>query len=334
MTLPTTSPLSIQTRDASGAGILVRVHSIKDEALGIKSYDLRPIEARELPRFSAGAHIEVALPNGLVRHYSLVNSTSESHRYVVAVNLDPASRGGSKFMHRGLANGDTLRISEPRNHFPLDVSAESTVLFAGGIGVTPLVSMAECLTSLGRRWEMHYFSRSADRAAYVDVLLALARRGSGTLHCHFDDIAETRVDFSACVGTSASNAHLYCCGPGSMLDAFVEACADRRSSHVHLERFSGAVESASEGGYTVVLSRSGKTIQVEQGQTILDAVLANGVDVAFSCKEGVCGSCETRVISGNPDHRDSVLGPDERKANRSMMICCSGCGGTELVLDL
>lgn len=312
----------------------VRVHARRAEAQGICSLELRPVDSVDLPPFSAGAHIEIELAGGLSRSYSLVNSPLETHRYVIAVNRDQNSRGGSAFIHDRLSVGDMVSISPPRNHFPLDEEAALTVMFAGGIGITPLLSMAQRLDFLERRWEMHYFARSRARTAFVDPLVQLAARGHGCVHFHFDEQPHSRVDLASCVASAPAHAHLYCCGPAPMLDAFVDASRGRPPAKVHLERFSATAPVAVEGGFSVVLSRSGKTIRVTAGQTILDAVLTHGVDAPHACKEGVCGSCETRVIAGEPDHRDAVLEPAVRASNRTMMICCSGCRSDTLVLDL
>jgi tetrachlorobenzoquinone reductase len=331
-TIQTASPG--QVRPVAKQTLQVRVYACRNEAQGILSLELRPVDSVALPPFSAGAHIEIDLPDGLSRSYSLVNSQLETHRYVVAVNLDKASRGGSAFIHDRLRVGDVVSISAPRNHFPLNEDASLSVMFAGGIGITPLFSMAQRLDALKRHWEMHYFARSRACAAFVDSLVQLAAQGRGSVHCHFDDETDSRADLAKCVASVPTHAHLYCCGPAPMLDAFVDASSGRPPSQVHLERFSAAAPVAAEGGFSVVLSRSGRTIQVVAGQTILDAVLKHGIEAPHACKEGVCGSCETRVLDGKPEHRDTVLGLSERASNRTMMICCSGCKSGTLVLDL
>ncbi|MFT4432894.1 PDR/VanB family oxidoreductase [Caballeronia sp. 15715] len=312
----------------------VRIHARRDEAQNVLSLDLRSVDGSPLPPFNAGAHVEVELPNGLSRSYSLVNTPLETHRYVIAVNRDRSSRGGSQFIHEQLQAGDFLSISAPRNHFPLAEDAQCTVMFAGGIGVTPLYSMAQRLDVLQRPWEMHYFARSRANAAFAEALVQLASRGHCSMHFHFDDAAGSRTELARRIASAPAFAHLYCCGPAPMLDAFVDACRPRPATHVHLERFAADEAPAVEGGFDVVLARSEKTIRIAPGQTILDAVLARGVDAPHSCQEGVCGSCETRVLEGEPDHRDSVLGPDERASKQTMMICCSGCKSATLVLDL
>jgi tetrachlorobenzoquinone reductase len=314
--------------------LALRIHAICEEAYGVRSFDLRPVGCNVLPEIRAGAHIQLRLTNGITRSYSLSNAPDESHRYVIAVNLSANSRGGSRHIHSSWRVGDVVEASVPRCHFPLEEAAQTSVLIAGGIGVTPLLSMASRLDSLGRRWHMHYFARSKEHAAYADALTALAARGHGTLACHFDDDPTTHGDLVGCVAAAPFDAHLYCCGPASMLDAFVACCADRPTSHVHLERFGSTGAPAGQGGFDVTLARSRKTVRIVAGQTILDALLAHGVNVPHACREGVCGSCETRVLDGTPDHRDSVLGTAERASNRTMLVCCSGCRGDSLTLDL
>ena len=320
---------------SSTPSIEVRVQSTRWEAEGIVSLELVRTDGAMLPAFAAGAHIDMELPNGISRSYSLMNDPTETHRYVVAVNRDPASRGGSKFIHDALRCGDRLQISAPGNNFPLEESAGHTVLFAGGIGVTPLLCMARRLQALGRSWEIWYSARSRSVAACIDALMALdAAAGGNRVHLNFDQAPGGRMlDLEALVGACAPDTHVYCCGPLPMLAAFEKACAARDQATVHVEYFSSATPVAAEGGYTVVLSRSGRSIEVTPGKTILDAMLDSDIDVPYSCMEGVCGTCELRVIEGLPDHRDLVLSKEERAANKSLMVCCSGSLTPRLVLD-
>lgn len=316
--------------------VQVRIKSISWEAHGINSFDLRPVSASdELPPFTAGAHIDLHLPNGLIRSYSLLNAQVERHRYVIAVNKDPASRGGSRFMHDVLKAGDTLSVSVPRNNFPLDESASHSLLIAGGIGITPLWSMLQRLEVLGRSWELFYCARTRTGTAFLEPLRALGDKVRTNLHFNFDqEPGGQLLDIAAVVARQPADAHLYCCGPLPMLAAFEQATAERPSDHVHVEYFSPKEAPAASGGFTVELARSGKVLQVARGKTILDTLLDSGIDVKFSCMEGACGACQTTVLDGVPDHRDVYLTKEERAANDTMMICCSGCLGERLVLDL
>ncbi len=315
--------------------IEVRLKAIRYEAQGISSFEFRPMPGRELPAFTAGAHIDVHLPNGLMRNYSLCNAQSEAHRYVIGVNRDPNSRGGSRFMHESLHVGDVLTISAPRNNFPLHEHAEHTGLIAGGIGITPLWCMIQRLEALGRSWELHYAARSRQSAAFLEPLRALGSRVHTSLHFNFDQEADGRLlDLAAIAAGAPPQSHLYCCGPLPMLEAFEQATASLAPERVHREYFAAKDAPDTSGGFAVELAKTGRLIQVAAGKTILDALLDEGIDVPYACGEGICATCETRVLGGVPDHRDLVLSPEEQAANDRMMICCSGAKSDKLVLDL
>jgi vanillate O-demethylase ferredoxin subunit len=320
----------------------VRVKSVTYEADGILSYDLRPagsgaapaFSGGDLPAFTAGAHIDLHLPDGLVRSYSLVNPQDERHRYVIAVQREPESRGGSRQVHQRLHPGDLVTIAPPRNNFPLAEDARHSILIAGGIGITPVWCMAQRLEALGRSFELYYCVRRRALAAFLEPVEAMARRRPGGVHVTFDAEGGSMLDLAALMARAAPDVHFYCCGPLAMLDAFEAASASRDRDRVHTEYFTTREVPATEGGFTVVLARSGTSVQVPHGSTIIDALFKAGIDVPHSCLEGVCGTCETRVISGEPDHRDLVLTDAERAAGKTMMICCSGSKGDTLVLDL
>jgi vanillate O-demethylase ferredoxin subunit len=312
----------------------VQLRAIRYEAQGVHSFELAATGAQELPPFTAGAHIDLHLAPGLVRSYSLCNSQDERHRYVIGINRDRASRGGSVHAHDRLRVGEQLTISAPRNNFPLDESAPHSVLIAGGIGVTPLLSMARRLAALGRPWELYYCARSHAAAAFLDTLRELkAASPQGTLHLHFDDRAGGVLDLAGVVVRAPQGTHFYCCGPLPMLAAFEAACEPLPHGQVHVEYFTAKEAPATAGGFEVELARSHRVVHVPEGKTVLDALLEAGVDVPYSCLQGVCGSCETRVLSGTPDHRDLVLTREEQEANNTMMVCCSGSKSPRLVLD-
>jgi vanillate O-demethylase ferredoxin subunit len=320
----------------SGANetIQTRLHSIIWAAQDIQLYELRSLSG-PLPSYTPGAHIDVHLPRGMIRSYSLVDLPGTRDRYVIAVSRDPASRGGSHYMHDTMRVGDTIPISGPRNNFELLEAAPHSVFIAGGIGITPLWCMIQRVAELRASWELHYSARSADQAAFLDEIAALGKRAGGDVHTHFNDQAGGRLlDLAAAVQRAPTDAHLYCCGPLPMLDAFQAACGERPKDHVHVEYFSAPVTGPPAGGFVVSLARTGKRVAVPKGQSILDALLAAGVDVPYSCNEGICGSCETRVIAGIPDHRDVVLTDKDKESGHVMMICCSGSKSEELVLDL
>ncbi|WP_454621218.1 PDR/VanB family oxidoreductase [Bradyrhizobium cenepequi] len=308
---------------------------ISYEAERINSYELVAPGGGDLAAFTAGSHIDLHLLNGMIRSYSLVNDPSERHRYVVAVNKDAGSRGGSSFIHDTLRSGDIVTISYPRNNFILDEAAAHSVLIAGGIGITPLLSMIRRLETLGRSWELFYTVRTRSAAAFLDELHALRPDVQQNIHVNFDqEPAGRMLDLTAIVADAPADAHLYCCGPVSMLEAFEAATSEWPAAHVHVEYFKAKEKPAVEGGFQVRLARSGQTLTVEPGKTILEALLDAGITANYACSEGVCGTCETRVIEGIPDHRDQFLSSEERAGNMTIMICCSGSKSSTLVLDL
>ncbi len=267
-----------------------------------------------------------------MRSYSLLNSPEDCGRYVLGILRDRGSRGGSAFVHDSLRVGMQLQISRPRNLFPLEENAAHSVLVAGGIGVTPIYCMFNRLRALGRSVELLYCARSRQEAAFVEELAA----SDAAIQLHFDDEKGGPMDLGAFLGARASTAHFYCCGPTPMIDAFETHCERLGHPHVHIERFAAAPQApaAPQGSYEVRLARSGTSIEVPSGKSLLDALLEAGVVVDCSCREGVCGSCETRVLEGEPEHRDGVLTKAEKIANQTMMVCVSGCKGSRLVLDL
>ena len=309
----------------------LRVRSATWEAPNIISYELRPLEAGELPPFTAGAHIDLTLPNGLIRSYSLVNAQSERHRYVIAVQKDRASRGGSKWVHENFRPGDILAINGPRNNFALNEAAEKSILIAGGIGITPIMSMTERLSTLKRDWELIYCARTKADAAFEEQLQNFGSR----VRFNFDaEPGGKMLDIAAVVRAAPPNAHIYCCGPLPMLSAFEAATAELPRERVHVEYFTAKEPPAVRGGFKVVLAKTGREFTVAPGKTILDTLLDAGLDIPYSCMEGVCGTCETKVLEGTPDHRDLILTEEEHAAGKIMMICCSGAKSEKLVLDL
>jgi vanillate O-demethylase ferredoxin subunit len=331
----------------SASLLTLRVRALTWEAEGILGIELVPTQPNTLlPAFEAGAHIDLHLPdagNGAqVRSYSLLNTPGERQRYVIAVNLDAASRGGSRWIHEQLRCGQTLSVGAPRNHFPLDETAPLSVFFAGGIGITPILGMIRRLESIGRPWRLHYACRDRAHAAYLTELQALSEAAQaagrdGSLDLHLDAERGRVLDIAGIVASLPPASHLYACGPKPMLAAYeaaTTATAAWPREQVHLEYFAAKDAAATEGGYTAELKRSQRSVQVRPGETLLDRLLAEGVDVLYSCREGVCGTCEVKVLGGEPDHRDLVLSAAERATNTRMMVCCSGAKTQKLVLDL
>lgn len=313
----------------------VRVIHKYDVATDICAFELERPDGAALPAFAAGAHIDVHVGDGLVRQYSLCNRPGERHRYVIGVLREVQSRGGSIAMH-ALAEGSLLDISEPKNHFPLAEAATHSLLLAGGIGVTPILSMAEQLAASGASFEMHYCTRDPQRAAFRERLTEA--HFAGRVHLYFDSApADERVNLRALLAAPEAGKHLYVCGPagfiGAVLDAAAAAGWDARN--LHREYFAAVAQpEASSDDFQVELASSGQVIDVKGNQTVIAALLAAGVDVPTSCEQGVCGTCLTRVLSGEPDHRDVYLTDEERAANDCFLPCCSRSKSPVLVLDL
>ncbi len=317
------------------------VHSIRYEAEGIVSIELRPAqEDMRFPAYEPGSHIDLHLGNGLVRSYSLCQpaclADARHTSYRVAVLNDKGSRGGSRWVHEHLRVGQRLTISAPRNNFALDESAPHTVLVAGGIGITPLLCMLRHLTARQASVELVYCARSRREAAFVEAIEDLARAEGVPVSWHIDQEAGCPPDLAGLLSGKGAETHYYCCGPTPMLAAFEAACGQLAYPHAHIERFA-AVElppDAQDGAFEVYLEQSGQTLQVPAGKSLLDALLDAGVECDHSCKEGVCGSCEVRVLDGEVEHFDGILSSVEKASNQVMMVCVSRAKSPRLVLDL
>ncbi|PUA20431.1 PDR/VanB family oxidoreductase [Glaciimonas sp. PCH181] len=323
-----TSPVST----ASGhARLQVRLQSITYSTRDIQVYEFVRPDGGPLPEAGPGAHVDVHLANGITRSYSLLQASASARRYLVGVKLDPNSRGGSRYMHETLRVGTILELSQPRNHFPLTENAEHTVLFAGGIGITPILCMAERLESIGASFELWYASRSRADLAFLPELSRFGER----VHLHLDEEANAVLNLEAIVTAAPVEVHFYCCGPGPMLTAFESAAAGRAPETVHLERFAPTQTVTSSGdSFVVQLARTGIELRVPIESTLLQVLTENGIAVDSSCEAGICGCCEVAVLEGEVDHRDEVLTASQRACNKSMMVCCSRAKGERLVLDL
>ncbi|MFK3736935.1 PDR/VanB family oxidoreductase [Massilia sp. TN1-12] len=313
----------------------VRVTRKTSEADGICSYELARLDGAPLPSFEAGAHIDVHLGANLVRQYSLCNPPGETQRYQIGVLRDANSRGGSQAMHDRIDTGSTLTISAPKNHFAL-VEAKRTLLFAGGIGITPILAMAETLAARGADFEMHYSARSPERAAFKERLAAshLAAR----VHFHYDggDAAQ-RLDLDTLLAAPDADTHLYACGPQGFIDHVLGSARTLgwAPAQLHVEYFGAAAQdTAGDRPFEVRLASNGRIVAVPAGTTALKALEAEGIAIPYSCEEGVCGTCLTRVLEGVPDHRDMYLTEEEQAANDQFTPCCSRAKTPLLVLDL
>lgn len=316
--------------------IAVRVARKQQEAVDICTYELVAVDGGPLPAFSAGSHVDVHLPGGLTRQYSLCNDPTESHRYLIGVLRDPASRGGSAAMHDLVQEGQLLQISAPNNHFPIAHDASRHLLLAGGIGVTPILCMAERLANTGADFEMHYCTRSPERTAFHQRIAGSAF--APKVHFHFDDGApEQKLGLAALLSAPASGVHLYVCGPKGFMDAVLNTAREKGwpEAQLHYEFFAGTVtQSDSDASFEVQLASSGKIVVVPRDKTVVQALADAGIDVQVSCEQGVCGTCLTRVIEGIPDHKDMYLTPEEQAANDQFTPCCSRSKTPRLVLDI
>lgn len=323
---------------AVGDGRLVTVVTEKiREAEDVVRIVLRPADGAPLPPFAAGAHVEVSLPNGLTRPYSLCNDPHAADRYEIAVLLERDGRGGSRAAHERIAVGDRLALRPPRNLFPLAAEGRA-LLVAGGIGVTPLLAMAETLARTGRDFAFHLCARSAARAAFRARLSE--PRFAGRVRFHFDDgPAEQRFDARAVLAAARGASHLHVCGPGGFMDHVLATARDLGwpDDRVHFERFSAApptpIAGDGDGAFELVLARRGVTIAVAPGVTAAEAMLAAGAATPLSCEQGICGTCLLPVLEGRPDHRDHVQTAAERATDRWFAPCCSRALTSRLVLD-
>lgn len=294
--------------------------------------DLVPLDGGSFPSFSAGSHIDVYLPNGIIRQYSLCNSPDEIHRYQIAVLKEPSSRGGSIAVHDLLQEGQLLEISAPRNHFPL-ADEDKVLLLAAGIGITPIIAMAETLSLSGRAFEMHYATRSPERTPFRQRITQgpFASR----VKFHFSD--STRLQIDDLLVTPQQDCHLYVCGPKRFIDAvlFRARSIDWPENHLHYELFGAEVNKAEDDErFEIKIASSGQVVTVEKDQSVVQALSSAGIDILISCEQGICGTCVTGVLEGVPDHRDSYLTPEEQAANNQFTPCCSRSKTKQLVIDL
>ncbi|SEN10369.1 PDR/VanB family oxidoreductase [Halomonas caseinilytica] len=323
----------------SSLSLIVEVKARHEEAQDIVTFELADPHGRPLPAFSAGAHIDVQVPSKgqdtIIRQYSLCNHPEERDRYLIGVLRDPASRSGSVAMHDEIRVGDLIQISAPKNHFPLE-PAERTLLLAGGIGITPLLCMAERLAHTDTTFELHYCTRSPERTAFRDRIAASGF--AEKVHFHFDDgPAEQKLDLESLLATPAPDTRVYVCGPTGFIDAVMSTCqaAGWPSDRLHTEYFAGAVANTEDDdSFEVKIASSGATLTVPADKTVHQVLTENGIDVMVSCEQGVCGTCLTRVLEGEPDHRDFFLEDHEHAANDQFTPCCSRAKSKVLVLDL
>ena len=305
-------------------------------AQDICSYELRAPNGVELPAFTPGAHVRVDLGAGLNRTYSICSDPQDLSHYVIAVLKEPNGRGGSVAMHDRVQTGSTLRISRPVNHFPLSDEAPHHVLMAGGIGVTPLLAMARTLKRNGASYELHYASRSPERAAFADLLESGAL--GSMVHTYFDSQPHKKLEIAQVLSASAPHSHVYVCGPSGFIEA-VRSTASALgwdTSRVHFELFAAppVVRAVAQGEFEVRLVKRGISLVVPPDKSVLDVLKTQGIPMDSSCEQGVCGVCVTRVVAGEPDHRDMFFTDAEHARNDCFTPCCSRSKSPVLVLDL
>jgi vanillate O-demethylase ferredoxin subunit len=318
------------------ARLSVQVVRKRVEATDICTFELADPLGNPLPSFGAGSHIDVYIRDDLVRQYSLCNDPRETHRYMIGVLHVAESRGGSAAMHEDIREGDVLEISDPRNHFQLAHGVKRSLLIAGGIGVTPILCMAERLANIGANFEMHYCTRSEARTAFRERIRASTF--ADRVHFHFSDgAAEQKFDVAAVVAGGGPDCHLYVCGPNGFMDQVLAAARRNGWSEerLHREYFASGVQaSTNDAEFEVRLASTGKTYRVAKDQTVVAALATHGIDIPTSCGQGVCGTCLTRILDGDPDHRDLYQTDAERTRNDQFTPCCSRARSPVLVLDL
>ena len=311
----------------------VLVSAMRYEAKGILSVEMVSAQDEDLAQFSAGGHIDVFFREGLVRQYSLINDPEEKHRYQFAVLLEKEGRGGSAFVHKSLRVGDVIEVSQPRNNFKLNDDANSHVFVAGGIGITPFISMAHHCRRHAIPIKLYYCARAPETTAFVEQLTNIF--GENT-EVHYDGGDPSKsIDLTKLV-TKERDSQLYCCGPRGLMDALSDV-VDLHGGSLLTEDFNPAgakthTENSKDGEFTVELLRSGVSVEVVSGQTIIEALQAANIDIETSCEAGVCGTCVVDYVEGEPVHNDVVLMPDEQE--KSVALCVAGCKSKKLVLDL
>ncbi|WP_412515420.1 PDR/VanB family oxidoreductase [Actinomadura madurae] len=299
-------------------------------ALGVVEFELHPVDGDELPSWRPGAHIDVVTGTGIVRQYSLCGDPGDRTSYRIAVLRQDGGRGGSAWLHERLHEGDRIAVSSPRNHFPLEAGTRY-VFLAGGIGITPLLTMIRRVAADGADWSLHYGGRTRASMAYADDLRAI---GASRVRLHpFDECG--LIDLDSALADAGPETSVYCCGPEPLIRAAESMCA-RRGTRLRTERFSPKEidSSRSDAPFTVRIASTGAELVVPAGRSIVDVLLEADVDVLTSCEEGTCGTCETAVLDGRPDHRDSVLTEEEQAAGDRILLCVSRSRTPRLVLDL
>jgi ferredoxin-NADP reductase len=325
----------MMSQNTAQSHITLRVRRRAEIAVNALLLELESASGEVLPEWPPGAHLDIHLPSGLTRQYSLCGAREDKSTYVVVVLREPHGRGGSEEIYREFGVGTEFISSTPRDHFRL-VDASEYVLIAGGIGITPIKAMVDELRARGARWRLHYGGRSREHMAFVDELVDLGGDNVSIVPQDVDGL----LAVPAIIGNLSPDAAIYCCGPAPLLDAVLTACAEAGASErLHFERFVPPTDGAGfvtngDTAFEVELRSSGVTLQVPADQTLLEVVQSVIPDMPFSCTEGYCGSCESVVLDGEPDHRGSLMTPEEHDEERTMLICVGRSKSHRLVLDL
>jgi phthalate 4,5-dioxygenase reductase subunit len=310
----------------------LRIASIEEVAAGIRAFELVQQDGTELPPFTPGSHVKVQAPNGLLRKYSLCNDPAERHRYLIAVKREDGGRGGSLSMHLDSKVGDILPVSLPENAFPMVEKARSYIFIAGGIGITPILSMIRSLGELNPvPWKLYYLSRDPASTAFLADLQAPELKRKVVIH-HDGGALENVYDLWPAL-EKPNTGHVYCCGPRGLMESVRDMTGHWTPANVHFESFNeGGGVQPDDQPFTVKLAKSGGEFQVPVGKSILAALREHGGSAPSSCESGTCGTCRTGLLEGEADHRDMVLMPEEMGSQ--IMICVSRARSGRLVLDL
>lgn len=314
--------------------ITTRVTAVEQVAHNVHAYTLACDDQSVLPEFSAGAHIDLLLENGLIRQYSLCSDPARRHEYQVAVLLEEEGRGGSAWIHQHLQQDCEVQINAPRNHFELNENANNYLLIAGGIGITPIMLMAARLQQLEKPFTLHYLSRTPEQAAFAEQL---SQQLGEQIKCHYSyGDSSKRLDIEELFRAYSQATEVYTCGSEPLLQSILDAAEGKSNISVIYERFSAAPvdESIVNGSFEIELANSGTVIEILPEQSILEVLRAEGHQIETMCEEGLCGSCEVGLLEGEADHRDSVLTADEQAEQSVLMVCCSRAKSTRLKLDL
>lgn len=316
----------------------VRVAKITREADDVNSYEFVDPDGGQLPSFTAGAHVDVWVPNGELRQFSLANNPNERHRYVVAVLRERQGRGGSLSFHDGIREDDVITISAPRNNFPLDEYADRHVLIAGGIGITPMLAMVRRLQDISANYTLYYCSRVPEKTAFLAELQGEPYGPHVEFVFDEGNPQEKGLDVKTLLSTHEPGTHLYCCGPGPLMNAVREAAEVAYPEEaIHFEYFSTDGIELDHGeafDFQIEVSGTGQVFDVPSDKSILDILREAGFDLDSSCEEGICGTCATQVIEGEIEHRDLFLTEKAKNEGKWMMVCCSRAKGDKLVLDI